>query len=210
MTDPAPPWNAVTPLLKGALVQISPTTFLPTYLVMFQYNPQELSRSLTPRYYKNRGDRFTGPPKETVDVTVQLEASQDGGTSITGLLGRLAALQMLITPSSIDLIPYTLQVSSDAMQAVPPLAPRTLFVWGPSRVLPVRLTSMRVTEELFNNLLSPMIAKVQLQMEIRPLDEALPAEQALILANVAVMEAMGLASVASGLLGLAGVNVPTL
>ena len=43
-------------------------------------------------------------------------------------------------------------------------APLTLFVWGPQRVLPVQLTSMTVTETIFDAQLNPIQATVKLEM----------------------------------------------
>jgi hypothetical protein len=50
------------------------------------------------------------------------------------------------------------------MEIVPPEAPLTLFVWGPQRVLPVRVTSIGITEEAYDPLLNPIRAKVDLSL----------------------------------------------
>ena len=46
------------------------------------------------------------------------------------------------------------------------MAPLTLFVWGPQRVLPVRLTELSVTEEAFDPQLNPIRAKVSLGLRV--------------------------------------------
>lgn len=175
-------------LLKGALVSIDRSNSLKESIVAFQYNPNKLTRSLTPQYYKSKGDRFTGPAKESIDVTVQLEAGAVGGTALTGVLAPLAALEMMVNPSSSDLETYINDVNSNKMKAVPPLAPRTLFIWGPSRVLPVQLTSISVTEELFNSDLSPMLADVALKMDVYPFDQAATADYQLLLTHLKTLE----------------------
>ena len=44
--------------------------------------------------------------------------------------------------------------------------PLVLFVWGSSRVLPVRLTSFSVTEQAFDQQLNPILAKVQMGLRV--------------------------------------------
>jgi hypothetical protein len=52
------------------------------------------------------------------------------------------------------------------IEIIPPEAPLTLFVWGPARVVPVRLTSFSITEEAFDTLLNPIRAKVDLSLYV--------------------------------------------
>jgi len=182
-----PPYAAI-PLIKGALVLINRTNATQKTTVPFQYNPDTLTRSLTPRYYKSQGDRFTGPAAQSIDVTVRLEDSVNGGADANGILPQLAALEMMINPSSTDLDAYAQSVQSNKLQAVPPLAPRVLFVWGQNRVLPVRLNSISVTETMFNNNLTPVIADVGLKMELYPFEEASPADYQYLLANIKRLE----------------------
>ena len=42
------------------------------------------------------------------------------------------------------------------------LAPLAIFVWGKSRIVPVKVTDFGVTEEAFDPLLNPIRAKVNL------------------------------------------------
>ena len=77
---------------------------------MFQYNPEQLTRSLDPQYSDAAGAgprRFgwSGPPRETisasidVDVVDQLEKGEDVATSL-GLFPQLSALEMLVYPKT--------------------------------------------------------------------------------------------------------------
>lgn len=195
-----PPYAAI-PLIKGALVLINRTNATQKSTIPFQYNPESLTRSLSPRYYKSQGDRFTGPAAQSIDVTVRLENSNNGGTDPNGILPQLAALEMMINPSSTDLNTYSQDVKSNKLQAVPPLAPRVLFIWGENRVLPVRLTSISVTETMFNNNLTPVIADVGLKMELYPFEEASDADYQYLLANIKKLEA------AQKLVSTAGINI---
>jgi hypothetical protein len=49
---------------------------------------------------------------------------------------------------------------------IPVEAPMTLFVWGLKRVLPVRLTSLSITEEAHDQSLNPIRAKVELSLSV--------------------------------------------
>jgi hypothetical protein len=51
-----------------------------------------------------------------------------------------------------------IEVSSDE--------PFTLFVWGPSRVLPVRIKSFSITEQQYDPILNPIAAEVSLTLEV--------------------------------------------
>jgi hypothetical protein len=52
------------------------------------------------------------------------------------------------------------------IEIIPPEAPMILFVWGPTRVLPVRITSFSITEEAFDTALNPIRAKVDLTLYV--------------------------------------------
>ena len=77
----------------------------------------------------------------------------------------LAATSLLISPSSDQLSTYQQDLDSGKLAAVPPVPPRILFVWGPGRVLPVAITSLTVTEEIFDGLLVPIRASVKAKLE---------------------------------------------
>ncbi len=65
-------------ILKGALVAYQLPDLVPTVIV-FQYNPEQLTRSLTPRTASGggRGDahRTDGPPEETISLAVEIDAA---------------------------------------------------------------------------------------------------------------------------------------
>lgn len=42
----------------------------------------------------------------------------------------------------------------------------TLFVWGPKRILPVRISGLTINEEAFDTDLNPIRAKVSLEMAV--------------------------------------------
>lgn len=56
-------------------------------------------------------------------------------------------------------------------------APLALFIWGQSRVLPVRVTSASITEQAFDVNLNPILAKADLNLKVltyRELDMTKP------------------------------------
>ena len=63
---------AISPLLqKGAILTFDPTIGTPLSQIMLQYNPETLTRSLTPQSVGEQPDRteilrLKGPPKETI------------------------------------------------------------------------------------------------------------------------------------------------
>jgi hypothetical protein len=162
-------------LLKGAIVGIDPFNPLAS-VVVFQYNPDTMTRKLEPRAVAAEGDRgeafrLTGAPKETItlsieiDATDQLEQANPLATTM-GIYPTLAALEMLLYPKSAVVIGNTILSLIGTIEVIPVEAPMTLFVWGPQRVLPVRLTSLSITEEAHDQLLNPIRAKVDLSLTV--------------------------------------------
>jgi hypothetical protein len=162
-------------LLKGAIVGVDPFNPLAS-VVVFQYNPDTMTRRLEPRAVSAEGDRgesfrLTGAPKETItlsieiDATDQLEQANPLATTM-GIYPTLAALEMLLYPKSAVVIANTILSLIGTIEVMPVEAPMTLFVWGPQRVLPVRLTSLSITEEAHDQFLNPIRAKVELSLSV--------------------------------------------
>lgn len=162
-------------LLKGAIVGVDPLNPLAS-VVVFQYNPDTMTRRLEPRAVSAEGDRgeafrLTGAPKETItlsieiDATDQLEQASPLATTM-GIYPTLAALEMILYPKSAVVIANTILSLIGTIEVIPVEAPMTLFVWGPQRVLPVRLTNLSITEEAHDQLLNPIRAKVELSLTV--------------------------------------------
>src|SRR5208337_351376 len=103
-------------LLKGGIVLIDPTTAAVQRVITLQYNPDTLTRSLQAQSVepgnKNRSEamRLKGPPVETfkldaeIDATDQLEnPDQNPSTVQNGIFPQIAALEMIVYPSSTTL-----------------------------------------------------------------------------------------------------------
>jgi hypothetical protein len=44
--------------------------------------------------------------------------------------------------------------------------PTVLFVWGPGRIVPVRVTTLTITERLYDSILNPTHAEAQLGLRV--------------------------------------------
>jgi hypothetical protein len=164
-------------LLKGALVVFETIAPTPTNLIAFQYNPDQVSRTFhaqsrggggasDPR--RNSGDtQNVLPPTESLRLTVELDAAdqleQANPIAVaTGLHPTLAALELLLYPPSTDVILGKILSAVGSARVTPAKVPLVLLVWGPLRVVPVRVESVSITEEAFDQLLNPIRAKVEL------------------------------------------------
>jgi hypothetical protein len=171
-------------LLKGALVAYE-SQFLGAVpnVIVFHYNPGELSRNLTyrtaPAEASNVGaareetQRVLGPPVEAINLTMELDAADQlseperhAPAANHGLQPALAALELLLYPSTAQLLRNRTLAQVGRAQICPEDIPLVLFVWGPSRVLPVRLTDFSITEQAFDQELNPIRAKVDLGMKV--------------------------------------------
>ena len=102
---------------------------------------------------------------------------------ISGVADRIAALEMLLYPQGESLLGGLLGALSGSLSvsagggglsaggaAAEPVprgtVPVVLFVWGPGRIVPVRLTSFSVEEQAFSPLLYPIRAKVSVGLTI--------------------------------------------
>jgi hypothetical protein len=170
---------------KGALVQIIPGLVDVDYkIIPFQYNPQKLSQTLTPWNpfevdQTQRGAQAPNvqpfDPKESFTLTLEIDATDDledndQAAVESGIAGRLAALKMLTLPNeggNADLVRQAqAALGNSSAQATRPTVPVLLFVWGPGRILPVRITSFSVEETLFSPSLFPIQATVSLGLEV--------------------------------------------
>ena len=73
---------------------------------------------------------------------------------------------MMLYPKSATVIANIVVSLIGTIEMIPAEAPMTLFVWGPQRVLPVRVTSLSITEEAHDPLLNPIRAKVDLSLAV--------------------------------------------
>lgn len=162
-------------LLKGALIGTDPVNPLASVIV-FQYNPDTMTRRLEARATGGEGSdrteafRLSGPPKETIDLTVEIDGADqveiNPASLISGIYPTLSALEMLLYPKSATVLANATLAQAGNIEIIPPEAPMTLFIWGAHRVVPVRLTGFSITEEAYDALLNPIRARVELSLMV--------------------------------------------
>lgn len=182
----------MTILMKGALIEYASDFLGPLpNVVIFQFNPEQVTRTLEiPQRPAGAGSRETSQagevPLERLELTAKFSASDMLGEDnvlarASGVSPYLAALELMantkaaaggLLGAALDAVGDMLGggAASDATQPIPREAyPRLLFVWGVTRVLPVMVTSMQISETHFDFLLNPIEAEVQIGLTvIRP------------------------------------------
>ena len=162
-------------IIKGALIAIDPLNPLAS-VVVFQYNPDTMTRRLEARAVSQEGERseamrLTGAPKETITLSIEIDATdqleQANPLAVTlGIHPTLAALETMLYPTVASVVANDILSVIGTIEIIPVDGPMILFVWGPARVLPVRLTSFSITEEAYDTLLNPQRAKVELSLTV--------------------------------------------
>ncbi|MBV9171880.1 MAG: hypothetical protein JOZ81_17545 [Chloroflexi bacterium] len=162
---------------RGALVIYADRTKAanPTGMIVFQYNPETVTRTIQQQgtdydWQRNAGDtEHTTLPLESLTLSIELDLADQLEWSVDsaikyGLHPSLNALELLVYPSS-EALRNELELERGGKAAVAPGAiPMVILVWGQNRVLPVRLTSLSITEEAFDPTLNPIRANVELSL----------------------------------------------
>ncbi len=180
------------PLVRGVILEYGSDFLGPLpNVVIFQFNPDSLSRSLQiptrpERSRQPERNQLGDSPHETISLTAHFSAADQLNASNPLAIGfgigpQLAALEQMVYPSSTltGLIGEALDAIGDAIggsqptspipatQPIPRVAlPRLLFIWGSTRVLPVEISSMSITEQQYDNRLNPIQAEVALSLTI--------------------------------------------
>lgn len=153
-----------------------------------------------------------GIPGETFGFTLAMDANDmiaDGNVvsatlaGISGVYTRLAALEMLQYPlngsgpsltgsvsASISASGVNVSASlglSSSQQTVPRLeVPTVLFIWGPQRIVPVRLTGLTINEKIYDANLNPTHAEAQVTLRVLTPDELIAVSEPMkSVANIA-------------------------
>jgi hypothetical protein len=173
MTPPVSPQ-----ILKGGLVLLDPVTSVVRRVIVLQYNPDTLTRTLQVQGAGDNADRsevlrLKGPAVETlkldaeIDATDQLEVAQPGAVVLqSGIFPQLSALETILYPTTTQLIANNTLAAAGMLEILPMESPLTLFVWSAFRIIPVRITEFSITEEAFDTRLNPIRAKVSLGMRV--------------------------------------------
>lgn len=194
-------------LLKGAFVEMANGLIGPVpNVIIFQYNPAQLSRTLetyeppaasddsdeeAPATASAANTRIGDPPENytlTLDIDAADALENPAGhpiASLTGVADRLAAIEQLLYPTG-SLIGGLISDAAATLSGgnadidsglVRESTPLVLFVWGPGKIFPVKLTSYSVVEQVFSPALYPLRAKVNIGMKMlqpHEVDESSP------------------------------------
>jgi hypothetical protein len=169
-------------LVKGAIVSLDLPSPIPQ-VIIFQYNPNTVTRNLTPRgprpgsENKNKSFletlRLSGTPMESISLEIELDAAdqlehpdQNISTTMFGVHPQLAALEMILYPKLTGILLNKALKEIGVSQITPFESPFTLFIWGPKRVLPVRLTSLRINEQTHDTNLNPIRATISVGLQV--------------------------------------------
>jgi hypothetical protein len=134
-----------------------------------------------------------GTPGESFSFSLAMDANDmiadgspvaEGIATLSGVYTRLAALEMLLYPTggsgaggllgsvsasvSVGGLSIGGSASAGVKRDVPTAQlPTVLFVWGPGRILPVKVTSLTITEKLYDPvLLNPIHADAQIGLQV--------------------------------------------
>jgi len=180
-------------VLRGALVEYGLS--LPPLAFVFQFNPETLTRSRTADWQApGGGDSSDGVTcrdaseetsrsclarvrvsAETISLTLQLDATDalndgDGLAKVWGVGPQLSVLELMIYPKTDQLfglpIGNLLGAADQFGAAQAKTIPILLFIWGRKRVMPVVMTSMRITEQEFFPDLNPRRAQVAVELKV--------------------------------------------
>ncbi len=182
-------------LLRGALIEYGTDLIGPIpNVVIFQFNPESLSRSLqipprptgaTQRETTQAGEKTF----EKISFKAHFSAANmlDEDKALAKLFGigpQLCALEKMVLPSSklagligkaLDAIGSALGIGGGGDPPAQPIPrekyPRILFIWGLTRILPVTIDSMTISELEYDALLNPLRAEVDLQLSVIAVDE---------------------------------------
>jgi hypothetical protein len=181
-------------LLRGALIEYGTGLIGPIpNLVIFQFNPESLTRSLNipqrPSGANSRENTQAGEKTyETISFKAHFSAADELGADKVlartfGVGPRLCALEQMVHPTAIlgGLLGAALDAIGDAIggggasdppsQPIPrEKFPKILFIWGLTRVLPVTIHSMRITELQYDFLLNPVQAEVDIELTVNATD----------------------------------------
>jgi hypothetical protein len=181
-------------LLRGALIEYGTSLIGPIpNVVIFQFNPESLTRTLQiPARPTGATQRETTQAGEKTFEKISFKAGFSAadmladGKVLARLFGigpQLAALEKMVLPSAkiaglvgavIDAIGSALGGDGDDKPAQPiprEKYPRILFIWGLTRVLPVTIDAMSISELEYDSLLNPIRAEVSLTLSVIAVDD---------------------------------------
>jgi hypothetical protein len=207
-------------MLRGMLIEYGTDLIGPIpNVVIFQFNPESLSRALqVPPRPSGATQRETSQAGEKTFERITFKAHFSAVdmldedkilARVFGIGPQLAALEKMVLPSAkiAGLIGAAIDAIAGVVAPAPPPAqpipretyPRILFIWGPTRVLPVVIESMTIVEQEYDAALNPTRAEVDITLSVIAIDacsDDILAKGALEYTTIA-KEAMAIANLAN-------------
>lgn len=172
------------PLFRGGIVLVDPNNGRPLRVIPLQYNPETLSRTLTIQGVGGDSGphvdqmRLKGPPVESIKFDAEIDATdrlekpaQNANTVTYGIAPDIAALETIVYPSVTQLADADARAQRGTLEIIPMDAPLPLFVWGASKIVPVRVMEFSIVEEFFDDRLNPIRAKVSIGLRVLSIDD---------------------------------------
>ena len=153
-------------LLKAGIVLIDPESAQVKRIIALQYNPDSLTRSFQAQAFASESGgersealRLKGPAVESYKLDAEIDAAdqlefpeQHAATVEHGIQPQLAALELLLYPSSDQLNANNSRANAGTLEIVPMETPLALFVWSKTRIVPVGSEgAIRVHVELLHD-----------------------------------------------------------
>lgn len=167
--------------IRSGIVVVDPERGTPQRIIVLQFNPDTLERSLAPQAAGGGGDaggggsggdrnealRLKGPAEESWKFTAEIDATDQFEVAAPeGVHPELATLEMLVHPTTAQLREAARQTKKGTIEISPIEMPLTLFTWGSKRVMPVRLTELSINESAFDVNLNPIRASLSIGMKV--------------------------------------------
>jgi hypothetical protein len=180
-------------ILRGAFVEFGLS--LPPLVVVFQFNPLQLSRNRTLSFaipgkpskqtlrehhagisnlLELRDNQAVTVAEQTIGFEIRLDATDklDEGDAIAqryGIAPQIATLELMVLPKSesqVGSLADQLGKSEGFSFTKVSNPPLVLFIFGRKRVLPVNINSMNITETEFSTDLNPLRATVAVNLTV--------------------------------------------
>jgi hypothetical protein len=206
--------------IRSGIVVVDPERGTPLRVIVLQFNPDTLERSVAPQAAGEGGEaggggagsgdrnealRLKGPAEEQWKFTAEIDSTdQLEIPAPNGIHPQLAALEMLVQPTTAQLREQSRLAQRGSIEISPIEMPLTLFTWGTKRIMPVRLTELSINESMFDVNLNPIRASLSMGMKVLSVTD-LPTGHPganLYLAHLAQKERLAAATGAGGLRAL--------
>lgn len=177
--------------MKGALIEYGEDFLGPIpNVVIFQFNPESMSRNVEipsmphDRHSASEMNQVGSLPSEVISFTAHFDASDllDGNDFLAKKFGigpQLSALEKMVRPQgklggaigeAINAIGSALSGGgggNDSTRTIPREEyPKILFAWGLTRILPVTIESISITEQQYDSSLNPIRAEVAISLRV--------------------------------------------